>query len=145
MGSAFSGNVAIFTRACVSSTVPAPFFLAYVSYFSLTIFSASVLTASLRFSAFAMPANVLSSKVGPNPPVVMANCGLRLRVSRIAFAISFMSSAITVTRLTFMPVVVACCAIHCAFVLSVLPISSSFPTQIISMSMVMTVTFPRCD
>ena len=142
-GSAFSGSVAIFIRGGVSSAVSVPFSFAYFSYFSLTIFSAFWLTVSLRFSAFAMPSNVLSSKVGPNPPVVMVKCGLRLSVSRVAVAISFMLSATTVMRLTVIPSVVACLAIHCAFVFNVLPISSSLPMQIISMFVVIVLTFHR--
>jgi hypothetical protein len=48
-----------------------------------------------------------------------------------------------VTRLTVIPWVVACLAIHWAFVFNVLPMSSSLPTQIISMVKVMVLTFPQ--
>ncbi len=67
-------------------------FCGVVSYFSFTICRAFWLTSSLRFRAFAMPSSVLSSKVGPSPPVVMMNFGFRLSVSWISFAISSTSS-----------------------------------------------------
>ncbi len=74
----------------------------------------------------------------------MVNCGLRLRASLVAVAISFISSATTVMRLTVIPLAVACWATHWAFVFNVLPISSSLPTQIISMVVVMVFTFSQC-
>ena len=50
-----------------------------------------------------MLSNVLSSKVGPRPPVVTINSGFRLNVSRMARAVSFTSSGNMVMRLTFIP------------------------------------------
>jgi hypothetical protein len=70
--------------------------------------SALGLISSLRFSAFAMPSNVLSSKVGPNPPVVMMKSGFLASVSRIVSAILFTLSGMAVVRLTVIPSVVAC-------------------------------------
>lgn len=81
-----------------------------------------------------MLARVLSSKVGPNPPVVRMNWGLRFKVSLIVFAVSLISSGMFVTRLTVIPSTVACFDSHCALVLTTLPISSSLPMHIISMS-----------
>ena len=88
-----------------------------------------------------MPSSVLSSKVGPSPPVVMMNFGFRLIISWISFAISSTLSAMAVTRFVVIPRFVDCLDNHWAFVFGILPISSSFPTQIISISGVMSVTF----
>ena len=92
-----------------------------------------------------MPSSVLSSKVGHSPPVVMMNFGLRLSVSWISFAISSTLSAITVIRFIVIPRFVDCLDSHWAFVFGILPISRSFPTQIISISGVLSVTFKRRD
>lgn len=89
-----------------------PVFAAYARYFSSTIRKASWLILSLRFSAFAMVSSVLSSKVGPKPPVVSTNCGLRFNVSVIACDVSLTLSGRTVIRLTVMPRFVACLASH---------------------------------
>ena len=53
-------------------------------------------------------------------------------------------------RFIVIPRFVDCLDSHWAFVLGILPISSSFPTQIISISAVMSITFGgdqlrRCD
>ena len=54
-----------------------------------------------------MPWRVLSSNVGPNPPVVIMYCGFRAIASQMLLAISLMLSWITVTRLTLAPRFVA--------------------------------------
>ena len=59
-----------------------------------------------------MVSSVLSSNVGPKPPVVNTNWGLRFNVSLIARAVSSTLSGKTVIRLTVTPRFVACLANH---------------------------------
>ena len=133
----FSGKIAILIRGLVISTgVGKPRFFAYWSHRCFTISKASGLTASLQFRALATPCRVLSSNVGPRPPVVMMNLGFRANTSLIVSPISSMMSWITVMRLTLTAKTVACLASQCALVFSIFPIRSSLPMQMISMSMV---------
>jgi len=112
-------------------------FLAYSSHFFLTIAKAFLLISNLQSNALANPSKVISSKVGPNPPVTIMNCGFRFTDSQITLAISSTVSCATVIRLTSAPRFVACLLSQWAFVLRVLPISNSLPMQIISISTVM--------
>ena len=85
---------------------------------------------SSLFSAFASAMFVMSSKVGPNPPVdiiIFADFMASLNIS-LTTAIS---SGMVMILSTFMPSSVNFLASQVAFVFTVLPINSSFPIDMI--------------
>jgi len=76
---------------------------------------------------------VLSSKVGPNPPVVIINLGFLAAASRMHSAIVDITSGMVVSRCTHAPSAVICCDSQYALVFWILPMSNSLPIEMISM------------
>jgi len=74
---------------------------------------------------------VISSLVGPSPPVINTSGTLRSDSSRAAMIPSLLSE-IDVIRFTRMPFILSCIPIHAELVSMVCPISSSSPIVIIS-------------
>jgi hypothetical protein len=83
-------------------------------------------------NALATAASVISSKVGPIPPVVMRNLGLLPMDLRISSEISAKPSGTVVILVTEAPSDVNWVASQDAFVLTVLPSRSSLPMDNIS-------------
>jgi len=77
--------------------------------------------------AFAKALSVISSNVGPMPPVVTKRVGFLRSASLIAVEISSRLSPTVVMRVTSPPSFVTCSAIQDAFVFTVFPRRSSLP------------------
>jgi len=85
---------------------------------------------------------VLSSKVGPKPPVVIMNWGLRAAASQIHFAMVGIKSGMVVSLSTHAPNAVICCDNQYALEFWILPISNSLPMLMISTFTVKAATSP---
>jgi hypothetical protein len=119
IGLAPFGSFAIFTLLSVSSPL----------YFSRTISRARSSRTSSTPIALANPSTVMSSKVGPKPPVETTTRAPRSTAVAKAQAMRSKLSATTRQASTLYPRSVSLRPSQAAFVLTTLPISSSLPTD----------------
>ena len=104
--------------------------LRYFVKISFTFCKAPSSTTSLPPKYLQSNGLVMSSAVGPSPPVIKIISACLLSSSNV-FHISSQTSPTATRRFTQMPSLFSCCPIHALFVSMVCPINNSSPIVII--------------